>query len=79
MIFKIKHRNKHYGEWVPWFAWYPVRLINSRIAWLQMVERKREHLRYPIGFVTWYRITGEKDWLEEVFGKEKVNVGEFFK
>ena len=79
MIFKIKQRNKHYGEWVPWFAWRPVWLINSRIAWLQMVERKRECHDYPIGLVTWYRITGEQDWLGRVFGEQEANIGDYFK
>jgi hypothetical protein len=26
--------------WLPWFAWRPVLLIDSRMAWMTMVERR---------------------------------------
>jgi len=29
-----------YGEWHNWFAWYPVRVDNHRVAWLEVVNRR---------------------------------------
>jgi hypothetical protein len=29
-----------YGQWHDWFAWYPVRIDESRIVWLETVKRK---------------------------------------
>lgn len=26
------------NEWRPWFAWWPVRLVDGRIAWLHHIE-----------------------------------------
>lgn len=28
------------GKWHKWFAWYPVRISATEIAWLEYVERK---------------------------------------
>jgi hypothetical protein len=28
------------GEWHPWFAWRPVRLISGERAWLRVVSRR---------------------------------------
>lgn len=27
-------------DWRPWFAWYPVRLPNADLVWLEVVERR---------------------------------------
>ena len=40
MIINIKARDaRHYEQWARWFAWHPVRLDDSRIVWLEVVER----------------------------------------
>lgn len=28
------------SAWHRWYAWYPVRLIDGRLVWLQRVERR---------------------------------------
>ena len=42
-----------HSEWLPWFAWYPVRVSNglgTRIAWLRKVYRHciAEHMEVCI-------------------------------
>lgn len=40
MILNIKARDaRTYEGWARWFAWYPVRVDDRRVAWLQVVER----------------------------------------
>lgn len=40
-----KDSNKRYTEsfewWTPWFAWYPVNVIEDEWVWLETVGRKR--------------------------------------
>jgi hypothetical protein len=38
----IRARNKlnKYRDWTNWFAWYPVRIDENRVAWLEIVQRK---------------------------------------
>lgn len=33
-----------YGEWLPWFAWYPVRLLTMQWVWLRMVSYRKPAL-----------------------------------
>ena len=50
MIFGETYKQRHeraqaklaalYDRWFLWFAWSPVRLDDSRVAWLQNVERQ---------------------------------------
>ena len=43
MKFKIDSeqvRNDRRKKWHAWFAWYPVRLNESEVAWLEFVQRK---------------------------------------
>lgn len=30
---------RNYGEWRKWFAWFPVRLENGLLVWLEVVAR----------------------------------------
>jgi hypothetical protein len=39
MKFRHKPLQNHY-KWHKWFAWYPIRLNNSEIIWLETVIRK---------------------------------------
>lgn len=29
------------SKWKPWFAWFPVRLDDGRLAWLRWIKRKK--------------------------------------
>lgn len=41
------------GTWLPWFAWYPVRLQEGGFAWMRTVEWNTwPVLRGGIGFFT---------------------------
>ena len=75
MIFKIQQGFKN-ENWHYWFAWYPVRLDSDRVAWLQMVERKREAFGYPVGLVCDYRLPGEKNWVDTIWNTNPENFGE---
>lgn len=50
MIFNIlsaherkRIRREYLEKWHDWFAWYPVRVSDSKIAWLEVVERRCEY------------------------------------
>jgi hypothetical protein len=49
-------------EWHSWFAWHPVRISNTQLIWLEIVERKGNYYRnfgMP-GFWVWsYRARGQ--------------------
>jgi len=51
MRFRIKKYDEHaelwdmqfkYCNWHDWFAWFPVRISEDEIAWLETVERKAD-------------------------------------
>ncbi len=37
---KFNYEKTNYLKWHKWFAWYPVRLNNKTIVWLETIERK---------------------------------------
>lgn len=47
MTLKIDSNYKKYSEqkeWHTWFAWFPIRVSNDEVIWLQAVERKRQNV-----------------------------------
>lgn len=40
MRFNVK-RSTDILDWHCWFAWYPVRLEDGQVAWLEFVERSK--------------------------------------
>jgi hypothetical protein len=42
MIFgeTVGARKQRVCRWHHWFAWYPVKLLDGRVAWLETVERR---------------------------------------
>lgn len=49
--------------WLPWFAWHPVRLVDTRYVWLRTVERRLKKVAYGIGHACHvdYRLPGSED------------------
>jgi hypothetical protein len=52
--------NSHtYGEWKPWFAWYPVRLLSMEWKWLCMVVYRKPGMGGQWSYrgvdYSWYR------------------------
>lgn len=33
------------GPWCRWFAWYPVKTVDGRLAWLYGIWRRRYHTK----------------------------------
>lgn len=41
MVLNLKRRKEFdLNSWTEWFAWYPVRLDDNRVVWLQKIKRK---------------------------------------
>ena len=40
-------------EWHRWFAWYPVRVSDDYVVWLEFIERRRNYFGDVL-----YRFTG---------------------
>ena len=50
------------NKWTPWFAWYPVRLQDGRLVWLETVQRKLFHENripslYPSSWIIYQKDT----------------------
>ena len=41
----------------PWFAWYPVKLVDGRYAWLSTIYRQPTQGYYCEGETWWYYAT----------------------
>lgn len=53
MIIRIKDKKARQSEQtIPakWFAWYPVRVSRTEIAWLQCVSRRRAAVGSPFTY-----------------------------
>lgn len=46
----LDEAEKEADQWLPWFAWHPVRIGKKDCRWLETVERKRT---YPF---TWHSL-----------------------
>ena len=44
MILGTKTRDR--AVWHLWFAWWPVKLMDGRIVWLEEVERREQELGF---------------------------------
>lgn len=61
---KIKRVIDH-KEWGPWFAWHPVETIDTKLVWLQTVERRcfrkeSELMCSEAGCILKYRLPPQK-------------------
>lgn len=39
-IQRARIKRDKYKEWHDWFAWYPVRIDENRLVWLEIVKRR---------------------------------------
>jgi hypothetical protein len=57
-----KKQPKDYTQWNHWFAWFPVRINDEQLLWLEYVERKEIPKTY-VNYEDWttyeYRICNE--------------------
>lgn len=48
---RAREREKErYEKWHDWFAWYPVRLDDDRVVWLETIRRRIEYGYGPYGW-----------------------------
>lgn len=43
-IQRAKNKRDKYKDWHSWFAWYPVRIDQSRLVWLETVYRRIRYI-----------------------------------
>lgn len=48
--------------WVDWYAWFPVRLEDKRVAWLERVQRQRSVIRQYYEWPSFLPMPTEKSY-----------------
>lgn len=67
MIWGSTYAEKHerrlrFWKWHPWYAWYPVRLVCGRWAWLEKIERRGDAVLGAFGeYVPYASYRGAED------------------
>jgi hypothetical protein len=62
MIITLK-KKKNLKEWHNWFAWFPVKTINTEIVWLTTVQQRVTGYEPMYGSPYWeYRVIESNDY-----------------